>query len=105
MLGAEPQAGAGRSPRQCACAAKARVSLPTVQRQGTVEKVMEGEYQGVCEGAVGPEERRVQKDMMRETLEELLRESPAFKRIVAGPTAPEETRSVVSGPSGGGHGK
>ena len=32
-------------------------------------------------------------------------ESPAFKRIVAGPTAPEETRSVVSGPSGGGHGK
>ena len=94
--------GAGRSPRNCACAAKARVSLPRVQRQGTVEKVMEGEYQGVCEGAVGP---RVQKDMMRETLEELLRESPAFKRIVAGPTAPEETRSVVSRPSGGGHGK
>ena len=26
-------------------------------------------------------------------------------RIVAGPTALEETRSVVSGPSGGGHGK
>ena len=40
MLGAEPQAGAGRSPRQCACAAKARVSLPRVQRQGTVEKVI-----------------------------------------------------------------
>ena len=59
----------------------------------------------MCKGAVGPEERRVQKDMMRETLEELLRESPAFKRIMAGPTAPEETGSVVSGPSRGVHGK
>ena len=54
---------------------------------------------------VGPEECWVQKDMMRETLEELLRENPAFKRIVAGLTAPEETRTVVTGPSGGGHGK
>ena len=94
MLGAEPQALRMRSKGACQS-----------ERQGTVEKVMEGEYQGVCEGVVGPEERRVQKDMTRETLEELLRESPAFKRIVAGPTALEEARTVVIGPSGGGHGK
>ena len=71
-----------------------------VRKQGTVEIDMDGEYQGVCKGAVGLEERRVQKDMMRETLEELLRESPALKRIVACSTTPEETRTVVSGPSG-----
>ena len=48
------------------------------------------------------EERQVQKDLMRETLEELVRESPAFKRILAGPTAPEEPRASEGGRSGGG---
>ena len=52
------------------------------------------------------EERQVQKDLMWETLE-LVRESPAFKQILAGPTALEEPRASeggrsVGGPSGGG---
>ena len=48
------------------------------------------------------EERQVQKVLMWETLKELVRESPAFKRILAGPTAPEEPRASEGGQSRGG---
>ena len=102
--------GAGQSPRYCACAAKAReVSVCQEfndRNSGDIFKSSKTGYSGDRYGRRVPRcvqgcgRPRGASDMMRETLEELLRESPALKRIVACPTTPEETRTVVSGPSG-----